>query len=87
MNISEIAKKLGQRGGLERARRLSSRRRKEIANLGAGARIESLRLAKAIQNNFDYVAAVHQLHPPLPVVSQPAPNGRLAGIYEKASEE
>ena len=83
MTVSEIAKKLGRRGGLKRAQRLSDQRREEIARLGAEARIESLCLAKAIQNNFDYVAAIHQLQPTPPAVSQHAPNGRLAGIYEK----
>jgi len=68
---------------LRRAQRLSDQRREEIARLGAEARKESLRLAKAIQNNFDYVVAILQLYPTRLAVSQHAPNGRLPGIYEK----
>lgn len=86
MTNSEIAKKLGRRGGLKRAQRLSNQRLKEIARLGAQARKESLRLAKTIQNNFDYVAAIHQLNPPKPIVSQSTLSGKLPGIYGKKGE-
>jgi hypothetical protein len=82
MTISEIAKTLGRRGGLSRARRLSKRRRTEIARMGARARGESLRLAEAIRNNFDYVAAIHQLHPPRDVRPESVFSGPLPGIYE-----
>jgi hypothetical protein len=64
---------------------LSGQRRGEIARSGAEARIESLRMAKAIQNNFDYVAAIHQLFPPEPVVSERTFDGKPPGIYEKQS--
>jgi hypothetical protein len=82
MTISEIASTLGRRGGLSRARRLSSRRRAEIARMGARARGESLRLAAAIRNNFDYVSAIQQLHPASDVRSQSVFSGPLPGIYE-----
>lgn len=82
MTISEIARTLGRRGGLSRARRLSSRRRAEIARMGARARGESLRLAEAIRNNFDYVAAIHQLRPPRDVRSESVFSGPLPGIHE-----
>jgi hypothetical protein len=83
MTTSEIAKRLGRKGGLKRAQRLPEQRRKEIARLGAKARIESLRLARMVQINFDYVVAIQKLHPPKPCVSQSAPKGRVPGIYEK----
>ena len=81
MTTAEIARRLGRRGGLSRARRLSSQRRAEIARMGAKARRDSLRLAEAIRNNFDYVSAVHQLHPPADVRSESVFSGPLPGIY------
>jgi hypothetical protein len=87
MTISEIARTLGRRGGLSRARRLSSRRRAEIARMGARARAESLRLAETIRNNFDYVCAVRQLHPPQAVRSESTFGGPLPGIYDGEEED
>ena len=76
-----MAKALGRRGGLSRARRLSSRRLADIARAGARARGESLRLARAIRTNFDYVKAIRELHPPPPVRSESRCGGKLPGIY------
>jgi hypothetical protein len=81
MQISEMARALGSRGGLSRARRLSSRRRADIARAGAIARGESLRLTRAILTNFDYVNAIRELHPPRPVRSEARCSGGLPGIY------
>jgi hypothetical protein len=81
MTTSEIAKMLGRLGGQKRAQRLSKERRTEIARLGSQARADSLRLEKTIRNNFDYVAAIHQLHPPSPVSSGPSARRKLPGIY------
>ena len=81
MRISEMARALGSRGGLSRARRLSSERRADIAREGASARGESLRLARAILTNFDYVQAIRQLHPTRPVSSESTCRGKLPGIY------
>ena len=81
MTINESARALGTRGGLARARLLSRRRRTEIAQMGARARVESLRLAEAIRNNFDYLTAIRQLHPPQKARSESACRGRLPGIY------
>jgi hypothetical protein len=81
-----MARALGRRGGLSRARRLSSRRLAEIARTGATARGESLRLARAILTNFDYVNAIRELHPPRPVRSETRCGGRLPGIYGPESE-
>jgi len=80
-SFTSIAKQLGRRGGVQRARRLPPQRRAEIARLGALARLESLRLARAIRTNFDYVAAVRQLAPPTPVESTSAHVGRLPRIH------
>jgi len=81
MGLSEMAKALGRRGGLRRAQRLSARRRAEIARLGASARAESLRLAEAIRNNFDYVRAIERLNPPRPVRSGSTCREALPGIH------
>jgi hypothetical protein len=86
MQISEMARALGSRGGLSRARRLSSERRADIARAGATARGESLRLARAILTNFDYVNAIRELHPPRPVRSESTCRGKLPGIYGPEAE-
>jgi len=70
MNMHEIAKKLGQRGGRVRAARLNAARRKDIARQGAVARLESIRIAKSIHHNFRYVEAMYALNPPPLVVSE-----------------
>jgi hypothetical protein len=81
MQISEMARALGSRGGLSRARRLSSERLADIARAGATARGESLRLARAILANFDYANAIRELHPPRPVRSESRCGRKLPGIY------
>jgi hypothetical protein len=81
MTITESARALGRRGGLRRAQRLSPRRRAEIARIGARARVLSLRLAEAIQTNFDYVNAIQQLYPPPKVRSGSLCRQRLPGVY------
>jgi hypothetical protein len=81
MQISEMARALGSRGGFSRARRLSRERRADIAREGASARGESLRLARAILTNFDYVNAIRELHPLKPVRSESTCRGKLPGIY------
>ena len=86
MQISGMARALGRLGGLSRARRLSSERRADIAREGARARGESLRLARAILTNFDYVDAIRELHPPGPVRSETRCSSRLPGIYGPEAE-
>ncbi len=72
---------LGRRGGLSRAERLSPERRAEIARMGAEARAESLRLAGAIRNNFDYLGAIERLRPAPNVGLESLFSGPLPGIY------
>lgn len=81
MDTSELARTLGRRGGLRRAQRLSRQRRADIARMGAKARAESLRLAEAIRNNFDYVSVIERLDSPRPILSEPASRRALPGIY------
>jgi len=56
--------------------------------MGARARGESLRLARAIRANFDYLRALQQLHPPRRVRRESTSGGPLPGIYdgEKAAQ-
>ena len=82
MKYSKIAKELGRRGGLKRAKKLSKDRKKEIAKLGARARTESLQLAKRIQSNFAHLAFINALNPPPKVKSVSTCNEKLPGIYE-----
>lgn len=61
MSLRHYAKILGRRGGIKRARSLSSQRRKAIASSGGYARSESLKVVKRIEENFLYLEAVRQM--------------------------
>lgn len=83
MNYSQIAKQLGRRGGLKRAKNLSKERRSEIAEMGAKARMESIVIARRIHINFAYADAVRALAPRRPrVISTSTCHGPLPGIYD-----
>ena len=57
-----MARAMGRRGGLARARRLSVERRRQIASLGGQARrTRSLLLARRIADNLLYAAAIEEL--------------------------
>lgn len=80
---SSIAKELGRRGGLKRAKNLSKERKKEIAQMGAKARAESILIARRILINFAYAEAVQKLAPQGPkVVSNSIIDGPLPSIYD-----
>jgi hypothetical protein len=81
MTKSQAAKALGRLGGLARRKKLSTKRRQEIARQGAEARKESFRLARTIVQNFNYVVAIRELWPPGPVISTSTCTGPLPGIY------
>ncbi|MBU0506674.1 MAG: hypothetical protein ABII18_13710 [bacterium] len=81
MSISKYAKELGRRGGKARAKKLSKGRKAHIAKLGAEARVESLRIAKRIIENFMYWEAVCVLAPLPKVRSVKNVNHKLPGIY------
>jgi hypothetical protein len=77
-----MARRLGQRGGIARARRLSAERRREIASRGGEARRRSLLAAKRIADNFRYLTAVLALQGGPPEVARMKTfDGRLPGIY------
>jgi hypothetical protein len=82
MDPARMARALGRRGGLARARRLTPEERRRIAALGGKARAESLRAARRIADNFRYEAAVRALRgnaPPIRRLKSFA--GPLPGIY------
>lgn len=83
---SHMAQALGRRGGLARARRLTVADRTRIASMGGAARRESLRAARRIADNFEYLAAVRDLAPPAaPVRRVKTFRGPLPGIYAAAT--
>ena len=81
MHPSAMARSLGRRGGLARARRLSGQDRRRIAAMGGRARRESLLAARRIADNFRYVAVVRELTPAVTVKRLSAFRGPLPGIY------
>ena len=82
MNARDMARALGRRGGRIRAQRLSAARKKQIASLGGTARARSLQVARRIEDNFRYAAAVASLRGPARTVTRRKQfDGRLPGIY------
>jgi hypothetical protein len=81
MTRSELAAALGQMGGRARASRLSPERKREIAALGAAARMRSLEAARRIAENFSYAAAVEELRGVPPVRRMATCRTRLPGVY------
>ena len=82
MNVHEMARALGRRGGRMRAQRLSASRKKQIASLGGAARARSLDAARRIEANLRYAATVELLRGPVrPVVRMKRFGGPLPGIY------
>jgi len=61
MNLRQMARILGRKGGLARARKLSKAERRRIASLGGLTRSLSRHAARRIRDNFMYVAAIEQL--------------------------
>ena len=82
MNVREIAKVLGGRGGRKRALVLSAVERRRIASLGGKARATSLQAAKRIAANLEYAALVQELRGKSTDVTRlRAFEGPLPGIY------
>jgi hypothetical protein len=84
MNPSALARALGRRGGLARARRLSPEEKSRIASLGGHARRESLLAARRIADNFHYLTVLHELRPARPVKRLRTCRTRLPGLYPPA---
>jgi hypothetical protein len=61
MGITSIARALGRRGGLARARKLSAQRRREIASLGGRSKALARHASRRIRENFEYLKRVNAL--------------------------
>ncbi len=86
MNASQMARRLGRRGGRARGKRLSAVEKKRIASLGGKARRESLQAARRITDNFRYAAVLGELRgQSTPVRRLSAFAGPLPGIYPAGS--
>jgi hypothetical protein len=86
MNLQEMARVMGRRGGRARARRLSAERRRQIASLGGQARHLSLQTARRIDENLAYAAAVLELRGGSPKVCRMKTfDGRLPGLNRDGS--
>jgi len=84
MNVHQMARALGRRGGRKRAQRLSTGRRKQIASLGGSARARSLQAARRLEDNFRYAAAMEALRAAArPRSRRQHHDGRLPGIYSR----
>jgi hypothetical protein len=82
MNARDMAKALGRRGGQSRAERLPAARRAQIASLGGAARARSLTVARRINDNLRYAAAVASLQGSSRALPKRTwSDGRLPGIY------
>jgi hypothetical protein len=80
MTTRQMAQQLGRRGGRKRAVRLSVEEKKRIASLGGKARAESFAIARRVEQNLRYAAAIRELQP-RPVIRRTTHPGRLPGIY------
>ena len=86
MDVREMARMMGRRGGRARARRLSAERRRQIASLGGRARHRSVQAARRIVDNLRYAAAVLELQGGTPrVLRMKTLSGRLPGLYPDGS--
>jgi hypothetical protein len=82
MNLSEMARALGRRGGLARSSRLTAADKTRIASQGGQGRARSLQAARRIVENLRYAAAVEDLRGrPTPVRRVETCSGPLPGIY------
>jgi len=85
MDLTEVARALGRRGGRARAERLSSGERRRIAALGGHARRRAVELTRRVAENFRYVETVDALRGGAPVVvSRKTCRGPLPGLYPPA---
>jgi hypothetical protein len=61
MELRSIARALGRRGGLARARKLSASRRREIASQGGRSKALSREASRRIRENFEYLKRMDAL--------------------------
>ena len=82
MDIAQVARTLGRRGGQARAARLSADDRRQIAALGGHARRRSLEMARRVAENFRYVDSVIALRGgPKKLIRMKTCAAKLPGLY------
>jgi hypothetical protein len=86
MDLGDMARAMGLRGGRTRASLPSSDRRRQIASLGGLARQRSLLAARRLVENLLYAAAVVELQGEAREVQRMKTfAGRLPGLYDRRS--
>lgn len=83
MNISQIAKTLGRKGGLARAKKLSAEQRKKIAARGGYVKSISAKAERRILDNLLWLDTLRELRKAPPVKSVSRISYKLPGIYAK----
>ncbi len=81
MNTREMAKKLGRKGGLARAKNLSAERRRSIASRGGQIKSLSYKANDRIESNFRFSESLKLLRPCPKVKSVSRVNYALPGVY------
>jgi len=81
MNASQIARTLGRKGGLARAKKLSKEQRKKIASLGGRTKALSAKAQERIESNFRFAETLKLLRPAPKVKSVSHAKRPLPGVY------
>ena len=81
MNVSSLARALGRRGGLARAKNLSDGQKKEIAAKGGRIKALSAKAAQRLEANFKYLKAIQELQKSPKPKSISRVDHPLPGIY------
>lgn len=81
MDARDAARALGRLGGHARAQRLSPAERQRIASLGGQARRRSREVARRIDENLRYAAAMTELQQRPRIVRMKTFAGPLPGIH------
>lgn len=81
MNTRQIAKALGRKGGLARAKKLSAEQRRKIAALGGEVKALSNKANDRIESNFRFARTMKLLRKTPAVISVSRINNPLPEIY------
>ena len=81
MNTRQIAKALGRKGGLARAKKLSAEQRKKIASLGGKVKAISAKANERIESNFRLAETLKLLRPAPKIKSVSHAKEPLPGVY------
>lgn len=83
MNINQIAKALGRKGGLARAKKLSAEQRRKISTRGGQIKAISAKAEQRILDNLLWLETLRELRKVNPVKSVSRVRNKLPGIYAK----